>query len=193
MKDYLKLVVDLITGLAWPVIVVLAFISLRKQIKALADSLVGKVQAASTGMLNLGPVGVQWTEVIAQSTQTIERLPGHAAGTVDQRREVAILASSASEQPSVAIIAGYEQVRTRLMSLLSNSGAYSNPNSGLSAYELARLAASGDYIDEAVADTVGHITVLRNLATNSPAAQIDSEQAQEYVKLVEEALYRIPA
>ena len=117
----------------------------------------------------------------------------HADHRAAARRDVAVLTSSATEQPGVAIIEGYEQVRKRLVDLLGDSGGYRNRNSDINAYELARLAASSGLLDDAVADTVGHITVLRNLATNLSAGRIDAEQATEYVKLVEEVLDRIPA
>jgi hypothetical protein len=194
VKDYLRLLVDLIVGIAWPVVALVAFITLRRQIRGIAASVVERITASRTGAAIVGPIELRWTEVIAESTQTIERLPAPVVPrSLDARRDVAVLTSSAAEQPGVAIIEGYEQVRTRLVHLLGDSGGYRNRNSDINAYELARLAASSGLLDDAVADTVGHITVLRNLATNLSAGRIDAEQATEYVKLVEEVLYRIPA
>lgn len=194
MKDYLKIAVDLVVGLAWPAMALVVFLTLRRQIRSVAVAVVDRVAASGTGAAVVGPVELRWTEVMAESNQTIERLPVPVAGrAVDARRDVAGLAAAAAEEPAVAIIEGYERVRTRLVELVRRGGGEPQRDAGLNAYELSRLAASGGLLDEAVADTVGHITVLRNLATNLTAGRIDAEQATEYVRLVEEVLYRIPA
>lgn len=193
MKDYLALLVQLIVGISWPLLAVLAFLILRKHISSLAGALARKIEDSTTGTVNVGPVALGWNRVMEKGAQSIERSVTPVRPATEDRREVASLTSAASEQPTVAIIEGYEQVRTRLLGLLRRSQVYTNENSDINAYELARLAASSGLIDDAVADTVGSITVLRNLATTVPAARIDPVQARDYVNLVEGILYRIPA
>jgi hypothetical protein len=194
VKDYLGLLVQLIVGIAWPVLAVVGFLILRKHIFSVAGSVARKIEESTTGTVNVGPVALRWNRVIEKGAQSIERssTPVRPA-TEDHRREVASLTSTATEQPTVAIIEGYEQVRNRLLNLLRRSAVYTNENSDINAYELARLAASSGLIDDAVADTVGSITVLRNLSTAVPATRIDPAQAKDYVDLVEGVLYRIPA
>ena len=179
-----QLVASLVQSLAWPVFGFLIAVVLRRPIaRLLGDRPPRKVKA--------GPFEVEWDRVLAEAEKDIEAGPPPTRPSVAPPvRPSEELAAEAANAPAIAVLEAHSILERALRAIVADLPESDKP---LSAVGLARLAERHHRMETATVRAVEGVTVMRNLAAHGSAREITSEQAQEYLALVDAVLFALPA
>lgn len=180
MSPEFEFISQMTGSLAWPVFSLLIVLLLRKPIaKMLVLRPPSKVKA--------GPFEVEWDKVLSEAETEVEpvtvaELPGSVR---------AELAAEAIATPAVAVLEAHATVERTLHEMLSTADVPSQETSRAGAVGLARVAQRRDLISEESLRAVEGVSVLRNLAAHGSAREITTEQANEYLALVDAVLFAL--
>jgi hypothetical protein len=180
MSEY-ELIVQLTQALAWPVFALTIVLILRRPIRQMLTQ-------RPMSKLKAGPFEVEWDKMMSQAEAEVGRPapPGIPGGVRTELR------AEAEADPSVAILAAHTAVDRALRVILSATDLpTSEINLAGSTVGLARLAREQGLISAKSLQAVEGITVMRNLAAHGSAREITTEQAEEYLALVDAILYAL--
>ncbi len=175
-----ELAVRLAEALGWPIVALLIALILRHPLRhVLAQHPPSKVKA--------GPFEVEWDRALAETEKDVgaSTSPGPVPTTVREE-----LAAEASATPAVAVLEAHATVERVLRSMLA-AEVPADQTSRAGAVGLARLAQRLGLITPESVSAVEGISVMRNLAAHGSAREISSEQALEYLALVDAVLYAL--
>jgi len=179
----LELIVQLAQTLAWPVVTLIIVLILRKPIRQMLTQ-------RPMHKLKAGPLEVEWdrmaSEVEAEiGTPAPPRLPG---GVRDE------LSSEAAIDPAAAVLAGHTRVDRTLREILSRTDIPTDEvNRAGSTVGIARLAHEKGLITAKSLQAIEGITVMRNLARHGSSRGMTTEQAEDYLVLVDAIVYALRA
>jgi hypothetical protein len=183
--SWLDFVSRVISAVAWPLVAVFALILLRQPLKRLlTDHPLKRVK--------VGPLDVEWTREIAEAETELG-----AGGTLvqpgpDATSLVKDLEAEARKAPAVAVLEAYAVLERELRSLVeAKADLPADELTRRSAVGLARLAAKREIISPETANAVQGVSVLRNLAAHGSARDITSDQAMDYLTLVDGVLFAL--
>lgn len=178
-------IVDLVTGLAWPVAVVWIVLAFRAEIRDVLHSRSATVKA---GPFELGfeqaAVEVEAANALRPTTAGDEQ--ASPLGLDESMQALAVVAASS---PVEAVLGSFALVEQALRDRLSSAGI--DPDGGRSAVQLAAQAASRRLITSETVNSIQGVAVLRNLAAHGHGGEIDTQKALDYLVLVEATLYAI--
>jgi len=180
--NWLAFVASLVQSLAWPAVVLVVMIVLRKPIGVALGRGVRRVKA--------GPVEVEFDQLQAEVREELARNPELAeaqvpALTASLREELARLAEVA---PRAAVLAAYERIEARLAEMLASAGV--PPSSAMRGRALARLARKHDLISDETLAAIEGLSVLRDLTAHA-GGDIGVDRARSYLALADAVLYAL--
>lgn len=178
-------IVDLVTGLAWPVAVVWIVLAFRAEIRDVLHSRKATVKA---GPFELGfeQAAVEVEAATALRPTTAGDEPTSPLGLDESMHSLAVTAASS---PVEAVLGSFALVEQALRDRLESAGI--DPGTNRSAVQLAAQAASVGLITPETVNSVQGVAVLRNLAAHGHGREIDAGKALDYLVLVEATLYTI--
>lgn len=182
-------IVDLVTGVAWPTLVLFLVLFFRSQIKELLDRV---VEAEGFGLK--GKFERTAATVAKAAAETFAQA-GHPTGTGQARdatvkvREslVSTLADLARENPSAAVLAAYAEVEKALRTRMAEAEVAGIDNLG--GARLVDVALRKGVISRQTAEAIRGVQVLRNMAAHG--RNVNSEKALDYLSLADAVLYSI--
>jgi hypothetical protein len=174
-----QFIAELVQSLAWPIVVLVAVIILRRPINEM-------IARRPPQRVKAGPFEVEWDRLLAETEKEIESTTG--AGQPPPR-VVGELAPAAEATPTAAIQEAYATVERELRHLIGNTG--STQSASLGAVGLARLAESKELLNSETVRSIEGLSVMRNLAIHNGGREISPEKAMEYLALTDAVLYTI--
>jgi hypothetical protein len=176
-------------AVAWPIAAIVIALLFRKQLKALL--------AQPLNRLRVGAVEMEWRAAVAEAIpETVRRTaPPQRGSTVTELGELAKV------EPMAAILRGFLRVEQALVTQVLpqlrdrvSAGDLKVEGSGPSARrdpaEFARLAAQEGVITHDAAKAVAGLDTLRQLVS-LPSYRVDTDQAIEYLTMVDAVLYAL--
>ena len=180
----LELTVRLAEALGWPITALMIVLILRHPLRQmLANRPPSKVKA--------GPFEVEWDRVLAETEKEVEAsaAPSRAGSIPGTVREE--LSAEATIAPAVAVLEAHATVERTLREMLAAAEVPAEQTSRAGAVRLARLAQQAGLVTPETVNAIEGISVMRNLAAHGSAREITSEQAMEYLTLVDAVLYAL--
>jgi hypothetical protein len=179
----LQFVSSLVHALAWPVVVLVAVLLLRRPI---AQALAGPMKR-----FKVGPAGVE-AEFWQVSTVVEEALSPGGSGRMPRpaswtpfRAEMLKLAEVS---PGGAILAALSEVETQLRRRVETTDAKA---SGMSLSELTREALARGLINDQTATAIEGLNVMHLLAIQGQGGETDARRAEEFITLAEAVLFAL--
>jgi len=181
--SWLDFVTRMTEALAWPLVVVTCVLVLRRHFARILAEM-------SLKRLKAGPVEAEfWEQKFAETEIEVRAVPVASVGETAQSIQTE-LSSEVSRAPAVAVLEAHSAVERELRSIVESLETRTS-TTGMGAAGMARVAARAGVITEASVRAVEGVSVLRNLAAHGDARRISSEQAAEYVALVDAVLYTL--
>lgn len=185
--EQLRLVVDLLTGLAWPVVVLSIALIFRQEVRDILRSRKTKLKA--------GPfrLAFEQARVDAESATAVATSRGEVPDGKPDAQQAEAPEAAITSDPTAAVLRSYSKLETALAEKLAAAGdaADKMPRRG-SAVQLAALAADSGIITTQAAEAVRGLSVLRNLAAHG-AHTVDPDEAREFVVLADAVLFALRA
>jgi hypothetical protein len=179
---------EFLSVLAWPLVVIVAVIILRAEIKSLGAAMSARFQEAESASLS-GPGFSLTVSGVAQraTTELAESLPvnSDASGRFSHDR-----LALASASPLQAVEEAYDRVQESLRLLLAEAGERSAPESADAASRAAILA-YGSLIPRELSDAVAVLTNLRNTVLERSSQALDQAAVTQFLQLAEAVLSRL--
>jgi hypothetical protein len=180
--SWLDFIASVISAVAWPLVALFALILLRQPLARLLTDRPPK-------RVKVGPLDVEWTREIAEAETELS-----AAGTPlppgpDAASLVSELETEARKAPAIAVLEAYAVLDRELRNLVESK--IDVPSDELirnGPLGLARLAARHGVISQETANAVQSVSVLRNLAAHGSARDVTTDQAIDYLALVDGVL-----
>jgi hypothetical protein len=186
--DVFRLSVDLVTGVAWPLVVLWIVLAFRSEIRTVLRTRNTRLKA---GPFELGieqaRVDVELATAAADVTQ-FRSGPTLGFGEVPSE-----IADRADSDPTGTILRAYALIEEALRAKLAEDGASVDNLTGLSGVQLAALAAAQGLISPQSVEAVRGVAVLRNLTAHGQRGEIDTETALDYVSLIDATLFALRA
>jgi hypothetical protein len=175
LVSQVKNVVDLVVGLAWPVVALLIVAVFKGQIRAL----VGRVREGEA----LG-AKVKFDPAQAESAVALATSDSMAMGFVILGDAVPSpeLADLARDSPALAVVGAYVEVEKALRERLSDSGL-EEPEPPLVGMRLIEEAEKSDVVARPVLQAMRQLRRLRNAAAHG--GEVTVEKALDYIALCE--------
>ena len=168
----MSFVADLVSSLAWPVVIVGTAIVLRKPIGAI-------VRDRTVQSLELGPGGLKLSmvdRVLKDAAEAIEPAAATSqAGTAQVDREQLLRVVDVS--PNAAVLDAFSRVERALSTIVER-----DTGRRFSARSLAQMAVEQRWLSDAVARSVDELSDLRNAVAHGDGA-VTTQQALDYVNL----------
>jgi hypothetical protein len=182
----LEFIAALASALGWPLAVVVIVLVLRQPIaRMLTERPPRRVKA--------GPFEAEWGQALAQAETEVQGLPASGKSEIaaggSLREE---LKAEAHTAPAVAVLEAFARVEGELRSIVMSVDpevARMAPGAVL----LARVAAQTGRISAETVRAVEGIAVLRNLSAHGGAREVTTEQALDYLDLVDAVLFTLRA
>lgn len=174
----------IIGAVAWPLVALFALVILRKPLVHLLTDRPPK-------RVKVGPLDVEWTREIAEAETELSAAGTPKPPSPNGPSLVADLAAEARKAPAVAVLEAYAVLEHELRNLVEAKTDVSGAELRKSAVGLARLADQHGVISQETARAVQGVSVLRNLAAHGSARDITSEQAVDYLALVDAVLFTL--
>lgn len=183
-----RTIVDLVTGLAWPIAVVWIVLAFRREIR---DVLHARKASVKAGPFELGfeQALVEVEAAVASGGEVRRRDRPGVATPLGLDEAVRSLAGRAETSPIEVVIGAFALVERALRDRLAVAGV--DVADARTAVQLASLAASAGLITPETVNSVQGVAVLRNLAAHGHGGEIDREKALDYLALIEGTLYAI--
>jgi hypothetical protein len=182
---------SLVHSLAWPVVVGVVIVAMRKPITAALGRGVHR--------LRVGRVEIEFDREAAEvradlsSDPKLTMLPT-ASPQSDSGEEteadtlIEELGSLALVAPEAAVNAAWERIERRLIKMLDSAGAPTY--SAVGGLALARLARRHELISEESLNAIAGLSTMRNLVVHRQD-DIDGQRAREYLALADGVLYAL--
>lgn len=182
--DYLLAVADILGAIAWPIVFLVVLLAFRRPLQGALEHLIefrfGSTVAkfAREG----GEVGASLVESLVEST---------AAQPTSGDRPVRpalrdLYAGRADTNPLNAILLAYGAVESWYVQALTERGLeVQGPQWSLGVDALARLAVKSGVLPQSTLKQVQGLSVMRNIAAHGKDDEVTSEQAREYLVLVD--------
>jgi hypothetical protein len=183
-----QLTASLVSSLAWPLITIsiLFLIWAKRRDIGVLLSLHSTPQGRTVRRLRAGPVEVEWDQLIATTAEQVPDIPASEPSAEKSSREE--LAKIADSVPTAAVLEAYARLEGRLRELQAQEDPVLTSRPVAIHQVLAALVRSGSISGE-VNLAVRNLNHLKNEAAHRVgAADITTEQAYEYLELVERVL-----
>jgi hypothetical protein len=174
----IEFVIRLVDALAWPVVVLVAVVLLRRPV----SELLTRHPPAS---LRAGPLELTWSHVVAETSQQAAKVERTSAELDSTRpgRVAEELAPAVEKAPLTAIREAYATLERTLREVVG-------PVEGVDTYRLgpvslAKLGASRGVIDQEIVRTVEGLMIMHNMAIHNRGPAITPDRAREYVSLAD--------
>ena len=176
-----ELIVQLAQALAWPLVTLIIVLVLRRPIRQMLTQ-------RPMSRLKAGPLEVEWDRMGSEVEAVIGGpVPTDKPGGVRDE-----LTTEAATEPSVAVLAAHAAVDRTLRQLLAATDIpTADVNRAPGTVGIARLAHERNLITEKSLKAIEGITVMRNLAAHGSGRDVTTEQAQDYLRLVDAILYAL--
>ncbi len=179
----LQFIVEFVRALAWPVAVVALVVFLRRPIVDILMQL-----ASGLRRLRAGQSDAEFDRMVSQTkaelTATVSAAAAGAAVPV-----LLAFATTADENPALAVARAFEAIEMALRDLLTSSGKLVPVGSG-DPTAVARFARDQRLVPESVVRAVDGVVMLRNLAASDPA-RVTRDHAMQYLALVDATLFAV--
>lgn len=177
----LELIVQLAQALAWPVVTLIIVLILLKPIRqVLTQRPMHKLKA--------GPLELEWAVMASEVEAEIgtPAPPGLPGGVREE------LSTEAAIDPAAAVLAAHTRVDRTLREIVAATDIPTNDvlRAG-STVGIARLARAKELITEKSLQAIEGITVMRNLTAHGSSRGLTTEQAEEYLVLVDAIVYAL--
>lgn len=179
-------VLEFISSLVWPVLVLVVVLILRP---AIVQALSGQIKRAK-----VGPVEVEWDRTLSEARQELADAPGPLVRATESNLShsesdpiglMAELMPLVEIDPSAAVLEAYERVEAYLRSVVA---LVEPPRLGGVA-RVARRAQQLGLIGDETAGVFQGLAVLRNLAAHGHVPEDAKAKAIEYLALADAAMY----
>jgi hypothetical protein len=182
----LEFTASVIKSLAWPTVVLIIVVVLRKPIAEALRRGLRRVKA--------GPFELEWEEKLIDVRQEVEASPDLASSVVGRLTEAVVpsdeLTALAKTSPAAAVMESFSRLEAELRRLVQPLEPERSER--LSAVGLARLARQHGRISPETENAVEGLAVLRNLAAHGRATEdVTVGRAVEFVALVEAVLFAL--
>lgn len=178
---WFKTIVELVTGVAWPLVVLGIAWIFRSELRSVLTSRNARFKAGPIELaIEQARVGVEG----AASFTTNDDVPSAAAAppVINSLPPIA--------DPTGTVIRAYAQLEDALRKKFSEHGESAMGDWGRSGVQMASRAAQQGLITDAAAEAVRGVAVLRNLAAHGQR-QVTAVEARDYVALVEATIYSL--
>jgi hypothetical protein len=171
-----------IASLAWPAVALVTVLLFRTQITKLLSTGVRRAKA--------GPFEMEWETQVSEVEARVDPAPLLPPATDATAPYVsAELRPVAERAPSAAVMEAYAILEERLRARLTSAGIDPEPDVRVGAVRLARIALDAGLITPESLRAIEGVAVLRNMAAHRPAQEIGTQQALEYLALIDSLLY----
>jgi hypothetical protein len=181
----LEFIAQMTQALGWPLSVIVIVALLRRPIsRMLTDRPPSAIKA--------GPFELIWETLISKAETDVPGLP--SSETAPESSVRAELEGEANAAPSIAVLAAYAGLERELQRMLAATDLTTNEiQQARSAVHLARLAYRKDMITAETLNAIATVAVLRNLVAHGAGSEITSQQASEYLALIDAVMYALRA
>ncbi|TDD97254.1 hypothetical protein [Jiangella asiatica] len=185
-----RLLVDLVTALAWPLVVLVVLYWLRSQLVDGVGRLVDRVPQLNTMRLKVGQVSLEseFAVLSGMREEIVEKIEVEAA---ESSRGV-LLASVPPVSPSAIIVSSFDAVGEALRTAAQNAGIADPELTIVDARALAAQLASHRLLPPEIAEAVYTLDNLRQAAFANTYPGPTDEQAREYLSFAQAVTERIP-
>jgi hypothetical protein len=159
--------------------------------RALQEELVGD-DLRSVERLKAGPVEAVWRDVASEVKADLSEEPVRSEPVRADDGLAEDLASLAERSPPAAVLEGYVRMTDALRRVVEDPPADPNLDlSKFSARSLAGLALEHGRITAKTAQAVDGLGVMRNLVAHGRGGEITTQEALDYLHLVDATLFAI--
>jgi hypothetical protein len=185
MVAVMQALLTFIAALAWPLTVIVVVLVFRNEIATL-------LRSPGAKKVKAGPFEMEWAPVMARLEAEVESAQPLAAALVPAAAGnlVAELADLARIAPAKAVMEAYGRVEIRLLHLLETRT--STLTSVTSPATIAIILASAGVISREAADAVKEIATLRHLVAHGQGDLITTQQAMDYLGLIDRLFALFP-
>lgn len=193
-----RLAVDLLTGLAWPLVLLAALLIFRGEIRSVlrnrdAHVKVGPLEVA----IEQARVDVEAAKALSDDGDYGERDDEASpveGGTITVTELVpGALFRQANDDPAGAVEGGYQHLVSALRDKLARAEVDTAHLDKSSAVQLAAACLRAGLINEQTVESVQGVTVLRNLAVLRQTGELNTAAAQNYLNLITGNIYAMRA
>jgi hypothetical protein len=186
--DAFRLSVNLVTGVAWPLVVLWIVLAFRSEIRT--------VLGARNTRLKAGPfeLGIEQARVdVEAATAAADVTQSRTGPTLGFGEVPSEIADRADSDPTGTILRAYGLIEEALRAKLAGDGTSVANLTKLSGVQLAALAAAQGLISPQAVEAVRGVAVLRNLTAHGQRGEIGTEKALDYVSLIDATLFALRA
>jgi hypothetical protein len=177
----LGFIAALIQALAWPVVILVLALVFRSQVKGLLSLPVQRLKA--------GPVEVVFGLKLAESETLLPPLAAQTLPAMASIRDE--LKQLAEVEPGTAVLTAHDRLYERLREMVGKDDA-PGPLPATAA-AIAKIAGDRGGFTPELVKAIEEVTGLRNLVAHAGADSVTSEQALQYLGVVDRLLYLIRA
>jgi hypothetical protein len=189
--DYLLAAAAILGAVAWPVVLLIVLLAFRRPLRDALEHLIEFRFGSTVAKFSRegGEVGASLVESLVESKtaepNTAEQTPRPALRD--------LYAERAESNPLSAILLAYGAVESWYDQMLTERGIenHSPGHRKLGVRDLSRLAVERGLLPDSTLRQVDGLSIMRDLAVHGRVEEVTSEQAREYLVLVDGLLYSL--